>query len=135
MRTGVALAYTPPVTDAVAGPDKQYVVLDETFKQQLELEQVDNTSDLDKPISTAVAEALALKQNVGAGGGAAAVPYQHTQASPSTLWTIPHNLGHRPLVDLYTSGWLDLIAQVVHVDTNNTQVLFDTPQSGYALLL
>ncbi len=129
MGTGVPLAREPETLTPVTGPERRYLILDETFKLQLELEQVDNTSDLDKPISTATQAAL----NALAVGSI--TPYQHSQPSASVTWNIPHNLGHRPTINVFTTGWVEVVAQVIHTDVNNTQVLFDTPQAGYAVLL
>ncbi len=130
MGTGIPLAREPETLTPVTGPERRYVILDETFKYQLELEQVDNTRDVDKPVS--IATQIALDAIVLAG---APTPVQFTRASPATIWNLPHNLGHRPLINIFTTGWVELVAQIVHIDNNNTQVLFDTPQAGYAVLI
>lgn len=134
MGTGVAIARValPSVNMDEISP--YYILIDSSFKTKLDLENVDNTSDLNKPLSTAVIAALALKVNIGGGGGSA-VPVQFSQASAITTWNIPHNLGHRPVINVYTTGWVEVVAQIVHIDSNNTQVLFDSPQAGYAVLL
>ncbi len=109
----------------------QYIALDASFKTLLELEKVDNTRDYDKPISYAVQ--LALDALVIGSGGV--VAYQHTQAAASTSWAIPHNLGRRPSIQIFTVGWVEVLGEIVNTDPNNAQILFDSPQSGFAVLI
>lgn len=59
--------------------------------------------------------------------------FQHTQSAPLSLWNVNHNLGYRPNVGLYSSGGLLMLAEVLHLSTNQTQIFFDQPTSGYAV--
>lgn len=97
-------------------------------RAELRLDQVDNTSDLDKPISTAVQAALDALA-VGA-----APAYVHTQAAPDTTWTINHNLGFIPSVELLTAGGVEFDAEVVHTSVNQTLVYLLTAMAGSARL-
>ena len=66
--------------------------------------------------------------------GAAAAAYTHTQSSPSATWTIAHNLGFRPSVELLNTGSQEIEGDVVHTSTNVTTVTFTTPLAGTARL-
>lgn len=58
--------------------------------------------------------------------------FNYTQASPSNLWIINHNLGYQPVVDVYTVGGVTMIAEVIHTTLNQVQIGLVTPQSGSA---
>lgn len=131
MGTGVPLARVALPSVNMDETEPYYVLIDGAFKTRLHIENVDNTSDLNKPLSNAEIAALALKQNIGS----SVTPLQFSQASAIITWFIPHNLGHRPVINIFTTGWVEVMAQIVHVDINNTQVLFDSPQAGFAVLL
>lgn len=65
--------------------------------------------------------------------------YTHTQASPETIWQVPHNLGHPPAVDISTvyNGALQKIHphRVIHTNANELQIVFSAPRSGSARLI
>ena len=61
--------------------------------------------------------------------------YVFTQASPSALWTINHNLGRKPLVSLLTVGGVLMQGDVLHVSDNQVQASFATIVAGTARLL
>lgn len=65
----------------------------------------------------------------GAPGGGAFV---HTQATPATTWTINHNLGYRPSVELFDDTGQEFNAQVVHVNTNQCVVYIVIAIAGSA---
>lgn len=94
-------------------------------KQTVGLGNVDNTSDLSKPISTATAAALAGKLTA----------YVHTQSTPASVWTINHNLGYRPSVELLDSGSQEIDGSVSHPSINQTVVAFSPPTAGLARLI
>lgn len=68
----------------------------------------------------------------GADGADGATGYDFTQASASALWTINHNLGRKPMITLFTPGGQQMMADVLHVSTNQAQVSFAAPQTGSA---
>jgi hypothetical protein len=61
------------------------------------------------------------------------VKYLHTQSSDSDTWTVNHNLGARPLLLVYSVGWVEVDASVTHVSDNQSIVQFNTAQSGFAV--
>lgn len=60
--------------------------------------------------------------------------YFFTQASPSSQWTINHNLGFRPSVELFDSGGNEFDADILHVSNNQVMVYLTAPYSGFARL-
>lgn len=58
--------------------------------------------------------------------------FDFTQSTPAATWTINHNLGYRPGVDLFTVGGVEMEAEVVHLSLNTTLVYFLTPTAGSA---
>lgn len=65
---------------------------------------------------------------------ASTVGFNFEQVSPSSTWTINHNLNNRhPLVQIYDSSHLTFIPQSISGSNVNTVVVtFSTPTSGYA---
>lgn len=63
------------------------------------------------------------------GGG-----YVFTQAAPAGTWTINHNLGHVPSVEVFDSGSNEVDADVTHPSTNTTVIMFTIPIAGFARL-
>ena len=56
-----------------------------------------------------------IKQlEVGGGGGGSFTTYTHTQGAPSTTWTIIHNLGRKPAIELRDTLDKVLEGEVVH---------------------
>jgi hypothetical protein len=68
---------------------------------------------------------------------AASVGINFVQSSPSTTWTINHNLNNKyPLVQIYDSSDAVIIpASIVGTDTNTTTITFSTAISGYARVI
>ena len=66
-------------------------------------------------------------------GGASGVDF--VQASADTTWTIAHNLGHYPVVELLTVGGARMLADIVHLSVNTLQVSFAAPTAGRARLV
>lgn len=64
--------------------------------------------------------------------GANAASFTFTQSSPATQWTINHNLGFNPNVELRTTGGQVMIAEIVHVSTNQAIAYFNTAVAGSA---
>jgi microcystin-dependent protein len=60
--------------------------------------------------------------------------YVFTQATPSTTWSIAHNLGVFPSVSVVDTGGTELLASVQYVDANNITVTFGGATSGKAYL-
>lgn len=65
--------------------------------------------------------------------GPEAPPYEHVQASASAIWTVNHNRGARPLVQVLTPGGAEVEAEILHVSDNQFQVKFSQPFAGTAI--
>lgn len=66
--------------------------------------------------------------------GPAGVAYLHTQSTPSTTWTINHNLGFRPSVELLDTGSQEIDGQIAHPSVNQTIVTLNPATAGLARL-
>jgi hypothetical protein len=82
--------------------------------------------------TTVVTVTTAGPQGPGGGAGAA---YVHTQASPATTWTINHNLGFRPSVELLDSGSQEIDGAIAHPSVNQTVVTLNPASAGLARLI
>lgn len=69
-----------------------------------------------------------------AGSGGSASGQTFVQASPSMVWTINHNMGVSPSVDLFTSGGLEMIGEVLHTSVNQVVISFNVAVAGFARL-
>lgn len=63
-----------------------------------------------------------------------AVTYTHSQVSPSSTWTISHNLGRRPSVTIVDSAGNVQIGEVLYNSDNQITVTFAASFGGYAYL-
>jgi hypothetical protein len=68
-----------------------------------------------------------------------ALVYKHEQVTPSSTWTIEHNLGIYPIVDAWTvdNGTLQkiLAAEVNYVSPNVCELVFTDPIAGFATVV
>lgn len=71
----------------------------------------------------------------GPPGPAGSAGFDFEQASAAASWTINHNLGYRPGVELFTTGGMEMVAEVTHVSLNQVVVSFVTPTAGFARLV
>ena len=55
-------------------------------------------------------------------------------STPSFLWTVNHNLGVKPSVQVYNSGSQEVMADVIHVSVNQLTVSFSKLTSGFVIL-
>ena len=67
--------------------------------------------------------------------GPAGVTYVHTQASAAATWTINHNLGFRPSVELLDSGSQEIDGDIAHPTINQTIVTLNPATAGLARLI
>lgn len=70
----------------------------------------------------------------GGGGGGGGLSYVHTQALPSSSWSINHALATKPAVTVVAVGGQELIAEVHYPDDNTTVIVFGAPYAGTAYL-
>lgn len=61
-------------------------------------------------------------------------PYLYAQSTPATTWTINHNLGYRPSVELLDSGSQEIEGDVIHPSLNQTIVTLTPATAGIARL-
>lgn len=66
--------------------------------------------------------------------GPAGATYTHTQSSAATTWTINHNLGFKPSVEVLDTGGNEFEAQVLHSSVNQVILYFNTAKAGTARL-
>lgn len=59
--------------------------------------------------------------------------FQFQQTVPAALWTVNHNLGARPNVEVLSVGGVRMLAEVIHTNINQVLVYFDQPQSGLVI--
>lgn len=62
-------------------------------------------------------------------------PYTHNQSVAATSWTINHNLGYKPSVELLTAGGVEFDAEVVHTSNNQVVVNLVVAIAGSARLI
>lgn len=75
---------------------------------------------------------------VGPPGPSGGSTYEYTQLTPSTVWTINHNLGRYPAtVQLYASDLSTSYSEFIiqHLDVNTLRISMDTPTAGIAFLV
>lgn len=70
----------------------------------------------------------------GGSGGGANASYLHTQSVAATTWTINHNLGARPVVELRGVGGNVMWSNVTHTSANQVVVTHAVPLAGSAYL-
>ena len=68
----------------------------------------------------------------GEPGSSGDITFDHTQSSASATWTINHNLGFKPDVEVRNSGGQVVMAEVLHVSVNQTLIYFSSPTTGSA---
>lgn len=56
----------------------------------------------------------------------------HEQTIPLSIWTIAHNLGHRPDVTIFDDDDCEVFAQVRHDDDNQVSIIFSELMTGTA---
>jgi hypothetical protein len=60
--------------------------------------------------------------------------FNFEQVTPSATWTINHNLGYKPAIDLFSVGSQEIDGSVVHTSSNQVVVTFNVPTAGFARL-
>lgn len=57
--------------------------------------------------------------------------YMHTQATPSSAWTVFHQLNTRPVIDIIVDGEQQE-ARVTYPNMSSALIEFNSPAAGYA---
>lgn len=58
----------------------------------------------------------------------------HEQSTPSSVWTINHNMGKYPSVTIIDSAGSEVEGEVVHTNENSLKIIFGSGFSGIATL-
>lgn len=58
--------------------------------------------------------------------------YVHTQTTPATTWSVAHNRGAFPSVEVISVGGAEVVAEVQHISVNVTEVRFAVATAGTA---
>ena len=66
--------------------------------------------------------------------GLTAETYIHNQLSSSSIWTINHNLGFNPSVEILSDGGMEIEGEVIHTNSNQVVINFSIPITGSARL-
>jgi hypothetical protein len=64
-----------------------------------------------------------------------ATQFTHTQDVADTTWTVVHNIGGYPIMDVYinlNSELVKVLPTITFVDVNTATVTFTNAQSGFA---
>jgi len=85
-------------------------------------------------VSPAAGEVLKYDGSKWVDGTDEGAGYVFTQATAASTWTINHNLGHVPSVEVFDSGSQEIEADVTHPSVNQTVILFTVPTAGFARL-
>lgn len=65
-------------------------------------------------------------------GGTSGAYYRHSQPIAASVWTITHNLGWRPSVNVVDTAGTELVGAVDYVDLNTLTISFNAAFSGTA---
>ena len=87
---------------------------------------LDDLSDVDLSNPTA-GEVLKYDGSKWIDGTDEGTAYIHNQPVAATTWTINHNLGHVPSVEVFDSGSQEVDADVSHPNLNQTVIVFSVP--------
>lgn len=68
----------------------------------------------------------------GTPGSAGGSSFTHTQSIALAVWTIPHNLGRYPSINVTDTLGRLIVPDVTYVDSNTVQVTHGVPLSGFA---
>ncbi len=83
-------------------------------------------------VSQSASELLIAGTPGPAQSGAAGAVYVHNQSAPAATWTINHNLGFRPSIELWDSGGAEFNADILHISANQAQVFLNVALAGTA---
>lgn len=76
---------------------------------------------------------VVVKQGPAGPPGAGGSYLLHTQSVAATIWTVNHNFGFKPVVSVLSVGGIQLLAEVVHISSNQVQIIFDGATAGQAI--
>jgi hypothetical protein len=94
---------------------------------------LDDLADVEL-VSPAAGEVLKYDGTKWADATEAGGAFVYTQAVAASTWTINHNLGQVPSVEVFDSGSQEIEADVSHPTPNQTVIVFSVPLAGFARL-
>lgn len=106
------------------------IVISRVQPNQIVIQEEQKTVTVTTPIN-AIVEVAATGPQGPVGAGA----YVHSQSSPSTTWTINHNMGIYPAVELLDTGGQEIDGEISHTSINQTIVRLNPPSAGIARLI
>lgn len=81
-------------------------------------------------------EAIGVPGRDGAAGAdAVGAPHEWWPESAQQVWTIPHNLGRKPVISVALPDGEVIGCRVRHLDDNTASIEFGSPTSGVATLI
>ena len=107
------------------------LVISGSSSAQVQVVESGNTLVVTKPISSIVS---VISEGPQGPQGVAGAGFDFMQPTASTTWTINHNLGYKPGVDIYDSGSQQITAEVSHPSLNQTVILLTVASAGFARL-
>jgi hypothetical protein len=64
--------------------------------------------------------------------GASGAGFIHTQSSPATEWIVNHNLGFKPVTEVFDTGGNAIDVQVLHMSDNQLRIYLTAARAGLA---
>ena len=117
----VSLQRLDPGTSAVGRNPRQGLTLDDLIDVQL--------------ATPAAGEILKYNGSKWIDSTNESLAYVHTQSVASTTWTVAHNLGFRPSVELINAAGQEIDGEVTHINDNVCIATFNLPVAGLARLI
>lgn len=61
------------------------------------------------------------------------VPFGFVQALPALTWIVKHDLGRRPMIQVFSAGGVEVEGSVTHLSDDQVRLDFNQPQAGSCL--
>lgn len=103
-----------------------------TTQQVIVTETAANVVEVSVPTAPAIVEIIT--EGPQGKSGEPGTSFTFTQSTPATIWTINHNLGFKPSVELLNTGSKEIEGDVLHTSSNQVVVYFTGPIAGLARL-
>jgi hypothetical protein len=96
----------------------------------VEVTNANSTTVVKAPVSPVVVDVVTVGPQ-----GPSSASTTYAQPTASSTWTINHNLGYRPHIDLYDLNFELFEGQITHTSVNTSVIVLTIPTAGYARLL
>ena len=110
------------------------VIIEPQLANQILIEEKNATVAVQSLTSATVTIVNQGPQGPQGEAGPVGAGYDFVQSTTSSTWTINHNLGYKPSVDVYDSGSQEIDVTVSHTSVNQTLILLTLPSAGFARL-